>query len=436
MIKAYKFGLIVDSIDHTSQDDNNQLDDFNSIEYNDKDNDNDISDILNEWILTDWCKTNHNLTDPPDNAGKRLSCFAHSLQLVIRDGLKGIPYISKSLSKCITLARRAHKSTKIADLLDDIGKTINRSNVTRWCSEYLLIKSIIELGKDVIDEIIDIVGDDDLKFNSNDFIVLQEIIEILEPFAEITSRVQGDLVVTASLIVPSVVHVIDHLKSMKSQVSLMKSLCEQLQQSIDKRFSGIVKRLNQQSVYMDDPFSDPIYFVCTILDPEFKFYWLNQMNYKPITESKMRQSLIQLILNECEQNTSQSLNNIGLSLSSMSMANSNTTQSIGSSIIKKRKLFQYDTNFSSSPDSTMRPINEIDTYLNDPIRSKFSLYWRNSKFTCLKDVVKRVFSIQATSAPVERVFSQAGIIMSPRRTSMNEEVFRSLVFLRVNQNFI
>jgi hypothetical protein len=54
----------------------------------------------------------------------------------------------------------------------------------------------------------------------------------------------------------------------------------------------------------------------------------------------------------------------------------------------------------------------------------------------LKNVVNRVFSIQASSAPIERIFSQAGVIMSPRRTSMSEEVFRSLVFLRVNQDLI
>jgi hypothetical protein len=84
----------------------------------------------------------------------------------------------------------------------------------------------------------------------------------------------------------------------------------------------------------------------------------------------------------------------------------------------------------------MSPMAEIHVYINDQMRTKFSPYWENSQLLFLKNVVKRVFSIQASSAPIERAFSQAGIIMSPRRTSMREEVFRNLVFLRMNQNLI
>ncbi|CAF1333659.1 unnamed protein product [Rotaria magnacalcarata] len=57
--------------------------------------------------------------------------------------------------------------------------------------------------------------------------------------------------------------------------------------------------------------------------------------------------------------------------------------------VKKRKLFQYDERFDSSIDSTMTPINEINVQQ------------------------KRAFSVQATSAPIERAFSPAGIIISP-----------------------
>ena len=67
---------------------------------------------------------------------------------------------------------------------------------------------------------------------------------------------------------------------------------------------------------------------------------------------------------------------------------------------------------------------------------KCSTYWKNSQLFSLKNVVKRVFTIQASSVPIERAFSQAGVIMSPRRASMREEVFRNLVFLHVNKNLI
>ena len=78
--------------------------------------------LLSEWILVDWCESNNDWLIKDDDIVKRLSCFAHSLQLAIRDGLKDTSYIFKSLSKCVILARKSHKSTKVADLLDDIGK--------------------------------------------------------------------------------------------------------------------------------------------------------------------------------------------------------------------------------------------------------------------------------------------------------------------------
>ena len=425
MIKAYKFGLVTnnDNDDTSQEDENKQKQQNNSTECRD-----DEFNVPSEWFLVDWCENDRSVDDRAEDIAVRLSCFAHTLQLAIRDGLKVNSHLSRSLSKCIKLAQRSYKATQIAELLDEIGKTINRSNMTRWNSEYMLIKSILVLGKTTIDEITDIIDDDELKFNNTDFLVLQEAVDILEPFAEITLRIQSESVVTASLVVPSVVHIIDHLRTIKSHVSFLKTMCVELELSVNRRFAGIIKRLSQQTVDMKDPFSDPIYFICAVLDPEFKFYWLTQMNYKPVVESQMKQSLIQMILDECEYVQSSSFSNSGI--------DSNTIQSTAIPIIKKRKLFQYEDVSSVSLDSTVNPLHEINAYTNDPIRCRFSSYWKNSRLPSLQNVVKRIFSVQASSAPIERVFSQAGVIMSPRRTSMLEEVFRSLVILRVNQQLL
>jgi hypothetical protein len=436
MIKAYKFGLnVTDDPTHFVLCNNERQDVDFLTEYPD---DNDFSTI-GEWQFVDWADSEKSSSDTNQHISSRLSCFAHSLQLVIRDGLKGTPYLSKSLSKCIQLARKSYKSTKITELLEEVGKTINRSNFTRWSSEYLMIKSIIALERKTLDEITDIIDDEELKFNHHDFIVLQEAVDILEPFAEITSRIQSESVVTISLVVPSIVHIIDHLKSIKPHMSLLTKTCEQLEQSINKRFAGIVKRLYHQNICPNDPFTDPIYFICAVLDPEFKFYWLSQIKYKPDLESQIKQPLIQMILNECEQNGDGSLDKLDsreslFSSSSFCTSNDNMTQSFNRPVLSKRKLFHYEDHSGTSLQVTMSPMNEINAYLNDPMRVRFSAYWKNSQFSQLKMVVKRVFSVQASSAPIERVFSQAGVIMSPRRTLMLEEVFRSLVFLHVNQH--
>ena len=52
------------------------------------------------------------------------------------------------------------------------------------------------------------------------------------------------------------------------------------------RFVGIVKRLFLEPVVDSDPFSDPLYFVATLLDPKFKFCWMYLMNYSQTFDSK------------------------------------------------------------------------------------------------------------------------------------------------------
>jgi hypothetical protein len=119
------------------------------------------------------------LIDCDNPSDVRLSCFAHTLQLCVRDGLKNASYVPKLLGKCQALAKFSHKSSKAADLLDQLNKHINKMNVTRWNSEYMLIKSISSVGKNDL-ELIASLMDNPVKFSNNDFIALEEIIHILE----------------------------------------------------------------------------------------------------------------------------------------------------------------------------------------------------------------------------------------------------------------
>ncbi|CAF3020581.1 unnamed protein product [Rotaria socialis] len=115
--------------------------------------------------------------DFEDSTATRLSCFAHSLQLCVRDGLKNASYTSRVLGKCQSLAKSSHKSSKIADLLEEIDKHINKMNITRWNSEYLLIKSILSIEKDDLESIAKLM-ENPVKFSTNDLIILQEIVDI------------------------------------------------------------------------------------------------------------------------------------------------------------------------------------------------------------------------------------------------------------------
>ena len=137
MIKAYKFGLTTTSTNEQqdqSQGDGDDefLSDTNGADYDD-------SDSEFEWTIVDPIDDENEEIDE-EKPNIRLSCFAHSLQLIVRDGLNNTPHLSKTLIKCKKLSKKSHKSTKIVDLLDDVDKKLKRSNTTRWSSEYLLMR--------------------------------------------------------------------------------------------------------------------------------------------------------------------------------------------------------------------------------------------------------------------------------------------------------
>ena len=70
---------------------------------------------------------------------------------------------------------------------------------------------------------------------------------------------------------------------------------------------------------------------------------------------------------------------------------------------------------------------------NNPLR-----FWRkhSSEFPALAALAKQILSIPASSAPIERVFSQGGIIIRPHRSSMTCNTLSMLTFLKCNENLL
>jgi hypothetical protein len=69
----------------------------------------------------------------------------------------------------------------MADLFEEVNVQITRMNVTRWNSDFLLIKSISSIDKADL-QAINSVMNNPVKFSNNDLTILEEIIEILQSF--------------------------------------------------------------------------------------------------------------------------------------------------------------------------------------------------------------------------------------------------------------
>ncbi|CAF1510605.1 unnamed protein product, partial [Didymodactylos carnosus] len=94
-----------------------------------------------------------------------------------------------------------------------------------------------------------------------------------------------------------------------------------------------------------------------------------------------------------------------------------------------RKLTFATTYDKGRTHSFIRQEMEIILGVND---SNPLLFWHDyqSRFPTLAILARRLFSIPATSAGVERQFSAAGLIINERRASLNPETVEDILFVR------
>lgn len=71
---------------------------------------------------------------------------------------------------------------------------------------------------------------------------------------------------------------------------------------------------------------------------------------------------------------------------------------------------------------------------SEPEELSLTTLANSDRFTKLKELFSRVFCCPATSAPVERVFSQSGLIVRPHRARMTDQLLETLVFLKCNND--
>lgn len=72
----------------------------------------------------------------------------------------------------------------------------------------------------------------------------------------------------------------------------------------------------------------------------------------------------------------------------------------------------------------------VNTYLNDPAE-EFEML---KKYPPIYNTFVKFNTILPSSAPVERLFSFAGIVNAPRRSKLSDKNFEQLVLLKANFN--
>ena len=201
-----------------------------------------------------------------DGSYKRLPCLAHGIQLVVHV-LDKIPSYCDPLQKARSVVNRIRMSSVATQkLLCKAGKTIVSDCPTRWSSSFLMVTRLLELKTSINDVF------DELKWDSlltSEWAKLEEIMYLLQPFAEHTNTLQTD-VVSLSNVIPVILDLQCHLDAPELNHTMAVSLS-----------AALKKRFSRYLIPADDEFN-PLPAAACLLSPDVAKIILKDPNYQSL----------------------------------------------------------------------------------------------------------------------------------------------------------
>lgn len=178
--------------------------------------------ITDEWGLTDKVMAvvtdnRANMVAAVHKAGWRhYPCFAHTLNLVVKDSLKAVPEVVQILGKCSTIVSFFHHSTKATEKLRAVQQQMKiaehkliQSVETRWNSVFYMLDRLHE-QHEAVTTVLCLLGRSELCINVGELSLITQTVDALKPFEEVTREVSSETYFS--------------LQSDSSRVSSLKSL--------------------------------------------------------------------------------------------------------------------------------------------------------------------------------------------------------------------
>ena len=142
---------------------------------------------------------------------QRVSCFTHTLQLVVHMH-DASPHIKSTISKAHKLVSKMNKSTKATEkLIKKSGKKLVNACPTRWSSTFLMISHLLEV-KVSLNSVCEELGWNAETLTNLQWRTLEMTEKLLKPFAQYTTLTSGEEHTTISLVLPVLLELEMHLQ--------------------------------------------------------------------------------------------------------------------------------------------------------------------------------------------------------------------------------
>jgi len=349
---------------------------------------------LDEILTADDNRDNASYSLPPHHR-----CGAHTMNLVAVADAEAAnadahyKSLSRStMAKCAGLWNKSSRSPLAAEaVMSATQKTLIVPNSTRWNSFYMAvakIHSIIEnQTESVLNSLCEKLGLPVFRPNEVNFV--SEYVKVMQPVAKSLDTLQAEMQCFMGILLPTVASLRTRLDQLKVTLRYAGPLADALLEGLQQRFGHLEQRQDLLQA--------------SVSHPQFKLRWLN-------TESAKMTGKAALL--EAMQSVSAS-------------GGAADTNHVNAKEADDFFCF-YDTNVASNSVSA-----ELDMYINDTSHDIDSLH----RFPLVKKVFIAKNTALPSSAPVERLFSIGGQILTPRRNGLSDEHFEELLMLRANKHF-
>ncbi|CAF2895039.1 unnamed protein product [Rotaria sp. Silwood2] len=437
-IKAFE-DLIIPGFESYFNDDNAPDSDDSGSDQSD----NDSYDNATTYVPSSMSETLNVIEDSFDNLASksalRLPCFAHTLQLVVQDRLKEATCIKQAIVKVSKTAKLAHSSISFAEKLENIGASVPKANKTRWNSQLYTVQKVLEIPSTQLNSMLTELKRKDLYLGLRDLSMLNEFVSLLTLFGEATTATQAEHSPSISLVGPSIVSIYYDLINERNNLTYTTTFCNALLSSLIARFGGLLKSLNiefdipiqKKGTY--DLYEDPIFLVSSFLDGKFKLKWITESGLPEEKKIDVCTKIKNLVFDHCAL-----LRNVANDVSvAETHEKTEEEEVISISNSKRKSLFSYlesDKKRKKIIDPFQYIRDEISRFVEDVGNHSMLVFRKSSVYKTLSQLAIKVLSVPATSAPVERVFSQSGFLLRQHRASMSKTTLQMLTMLKCNSH--
>lgn len=344
---------------------------------------------------------------------KHLPCFAHTLDLVaskITDHVQSVKDIIEKIRAIVTYFKQSVAASDLLRKAQDSQTPLRliQSVPTRWNSKYYMLERFLKLYEFVAAILIKNPKSPEM-ITALELKKVKEVLNILGPIEAVSREMCGEKYLTASKVIPIINCLCKQLENFKPATEDVLALKTLTISELSNRFGCIE--------------SNKIYAVSTILDPRFKRLHFNS----PISCA----NAVTFINQTIQTNKKKITNDDFINENQTNITNSSETLN---------SVWAYHETLAQKFTEQHHEVNkgdiefEFKVYLTSQTMSLNSdplLYWNgnSSSSEILKELAKKFISIVATSVPSERLFSEAGNILTQSRNRLLGHRLSKLLFL-------